>query len=971
MPKFEQTYVCPRCFESHFQDFAGHLKCALCGYERPAAVQDDEKILLEVATRDLRLSNFLDAEEAFLDAAKKCGDSSLAYWGAFLSRYGVRYEQDIDGTMIPTCNSLSHICVYDNDHYKKAIALAKGEEKKTYEEEAKRIEEIRREWYEKAQHEKPYDVFLCFKQSDDDTKQRTEDYNKAYDIYNLLGKWGYRVFFAPVSLPPGKKYEPYIYSALKSAKALLVFSSKVAYVNATWVKNEWYRYAKMIGSGEKKPDSLVVIYDGFDPATLPSQLSSVEHIDRQDAEFAPKLGSYIVATIGQPSSASKKMDTRDPETLDVVEIVQKHINPVAIGGSYSKLNVDEQFQLEAGYEFLASENYKSAAKRFDQVLSTNPESAEAKLGVFLATMEAKDLPSWISLFKVKSILDLLPIVVALPTKKASEALGQIVEEAKKHFPDEDSLRIYEAVANYKDDSASAFTEFVYRSLSRDGKGDHFLDTKEFLLGDPAKIRAYFDAAAPYLGNQKACRCAHDLGKSYLLAHLHERARSYFDLYLSFGGDQKEGKLLRVLAICKVKSIEEVFKFHHEDGQFAYVEDYLAELEEGELVALLEMLISNIVHYEHAVQKDYEDVDKLLSFYPEGQGKARISPLLLAADSCLEKKWFDLAGKYYRFACSEDPELAKAWWGLLLASNSCGNDDELANIEKEIDEFEEYDQALMAAKGDRELRARIVEAPKRQRALKEKKLREMRENAQKEIGVRRKKVLYRRQQRINLAKLDREGHYPMGLTSILDGMEDEATKALAVFDSLPPLDNPEHIEQALAKAKAADDACDHACEAMILRYVRKKEEINGKRRRRPFIIGGSILGITAIVLGIYFGVIKPNIDKAAMISTDATSWQKMIADGDYEKAIGRHLKAPKIKGARAACACFLSCDIGAYNTCRHLCRYCYANAEPSKVLANSRLHDPQSPFLIGSYQEGDVIHDVPQKSWIDEQIDLMI
>ena len=42
--------------------------------------------------------------------------------------------------------------------------------------------------------------------------------------------------------------------------------------------------------------------------------------------------------------------------------------------------------------------------------------------------------------------------------------------------------------------------------------------------------------------------------------------------------------------------------------------------------------------------------------------------------------------------------------------------------------------------------------------------------------------------------------------------------------------------------------------------------------------------------------------------------------DYEKAIGKHLNAPKRKSARAACACYLSCDIGAYNTCRHLCRY---------------------------------------------------
>ena len=94
-------------------------------------------------------------------------------------------------------------------------------------------------------------------------------------------------------------------------------------------------------------------------------------------------------------------------------------------------------------------------------------------------------------------------------------------------------------------------------------------------------------------------------------------------------------------------------------------------------------------------------------------------------------------------------------------------------------------------------------------------------------------------------------------------------------------------------------------------------------------------------------------------------------GDYEKAIGKRLNAPKRKGARAACACWLACDIGAYNTCRHLCKYCYANAEPAKVMAQSRLHDPRSPFLIGNYREGDKIHDVPQKSWIDGQLSLTI
>ena len=93
--------------------------------------------------------------------------------------------------------------------------------------------------------------------------------------------------------------------------------------------------------------------------------------------------------------------------------------------------------------------------------------------------------------------------------------------------------------------------------------------------------------------------------------------------------------------------------------------------------------------------------------------------------------------------------------------------------------------------------------------------------------------------------------------------------------------------------------------------------------------------------------------------------------DYEKAIGRRLNVPKRKGARAKCACYLACDIGAYNTCKHLCKYCYANAEPAKVLAQSRLHDPKSPFLIGNYMDGDRIHDVPQKSWIDGQTSLLL
>lgn len=90
---------------------------------------------------------------------------------------------------------------------------------------------------------------------------------------------------------------------------------------------------------------------------------------------------------------------------------------------------------------------------------------------------------------------------------------------------------------------------------------------------------------------------------------------------------------------------------------------------------------------------------------------------------------------------------------------------------------------------------------------------------------------------------------------------------------------------------------------------------------------------------------------------------------FETALHARLDAPKRKSPRSECACFLGNDIGAYDTCAHLCRYCYANANAELVRQNMKLHDPKSPFLLGQSQPEDAVHQAKQESWINGQMRL--
>ena len=108
------------------------------------------------------------------------------------------------------------------------------------------------------------------------------------------------------------------------------------------------------------------------------------------------------------------------------------------------------------------------------------------------------------------------------------------------------------------------------------------------------------------------------------------------------------------------------------------------------------------------------------------------------------------------------------------------------------------------------------------------------------------------------------------------------------------------------------------------------------------------------------------DELASFGVDCSGCMTLAT---YEEALGCRLNTPRQAPSSRGCLCRLNADIGAYNSCGHGCRYCYANADEASVRRAMSAHDPLSPLLIGRVSPGDVIRDAAQTSWRDGQLTL--
>lgn len=265
--------------------------CEYCGTKQTVPRLDDQKkIDLYDRASYLRRNNEFDkASVVYEQIIAEDKRDAEAYWSLLLCKYGVEYVEDPSSLKrIPTINRSQFASIFNDPDYKEALHYASPDQKVLYEQEAKQIDEIQKGILDISSREEPYDIFICYKETDIHGR-RTVDSVLAQDIYNALTKEGYKVFFSRISLEDkiGTAYEPYIFAALNSAKVMIAIGTSKENFESVWVKNEWSRYLSLIRNGENK--TLVPAYRDMNPYDLPEEFAYLQAQDMSKLGFLQDL----------------------------------------------------------------------------------------------------------------------------------------------------------------------------------------------------------------------------------------------------------------------------------------------------------------------------------------------------------------------------------------------------------------------------------------------------------------------------------------------------------------------------------------------------------------------------------------------------------------------------------------------------------------------------------------------------------
>ena len=378
-------FKCKMCGgELEVTEGASVAECPYCGAKQTLPKLDNERRanLYDRAGHFRRMSDFDKAMALYEQILNEDTTDAEAYWSIVLCRYGIEYVEDpMTHKRIPTVNRVQRTSILADEDYKSALTYADGYQRELYEAEAKEIEEIQKGILAISEKEEPFDVFICYKETDE-RGVRTRDSVLANDLYYELTKEGYKVFFSRITLEDklGTAYEPYIFAALQSARVMVVVGTKAENFNAPWVKNEWSRYLALIRGGAKK--TLIPAYRDMDPYDLPDAFS---HLQAQDMS---KLGFMQDLTRGIQKLLA---DDGKQNAAPAVQTATPAVPTVSAADAAVLAAQSQQALIKRAWLFLEDGDFTATDAYCEKVLDADPECSEAYFLKLLVQTESRSI----------------------------------------------------------------------------------------------------------------------------------------------------------------------------------------------------------------------------------------------------------------------------------------------------------------------------------------------------------------------------------------------------------------------------------------------------------------------------------------------------------------------------------------------------------------------------------------------------
>ena len=356
-------------------------RCLSCGSVYYFKTEKNSRIVsfLNQANISRLRGDFDGAILAYQIALKEDETDADAYWGIALSTFGIEYIEDPrTKQFIPTCRRTSQHSILNDINYQNAIKYASSDQAKDFERQAKEIDTLQNNIKEKIKNEQDFDVFLCFKSTDDEGNA-TEDRFIARNIYNELTKRNIKTFFSEISLKDrlGQDYEPIIYKALYTCKVFILIATKEEHIQASWVKNEWARFRdRMNDEGIEnsafavfkniKNNQLPPVYrsQGVDLRKYPAGGYEIEIADNLEVRFKQKKYS----TFDEKYNAIFREESAFILEDKVVDLLEKKL-------ANTRLTFDEKLDRALAYDEIG--NHEKAMVIMDEIVDEYPRKAKA------------------------------------------------------------------------------------------------------------------------------------------------------------------------------------------------------------------------------------------------------------------------------------------------------------------------------------------------------------------------------------------------------------------------------------------------------------------------------------------------------------------------------------------------------------------------------------------------------------------